>query len=67
MLQNEVYAPLMKKELRGSAYKASDGSPRTYKNVDLDYVYIEFEQEFHTWLEGGHVVAQVRTERSGLG
>ncbi|XP_014479416.1 PREDICTED: receptor-type tyrosine-protein phosphatase N2 isoform X2 [Dinoponera quadriceps] len=55
---NEVYAPLTKKELRDNMYKASD-APRTYKNVDLDYVYIEFEQEFHKWLEGEHVVAKV--------
>jgi len=40
-------------------YKTSDGQPETYKNVDLDYVYIEFEQEFHTWLEGEHVVNKV--------
>ncbi|XP_019886087.1 receptor-type tyrosine-protein phosphatase N2 isoform X1 [Ooceraea biroi] len=56
---NEIYAPLTKKELRGNAYKALDGSSRAYKNVDLDYVYIEFEQEFHKWLEGEHVVAKV--------
>ncbi|XP_025155504.1 receptor-type tyrosine-protein phosphatase N2 isoform X1 [Harpegnathos saltator] len=56
---NEVYAPLTKKELRGNMYKANDGPPKTYKNVDLDYVYIEFEQEFHKWLEGEHVVAKV--------
>ncbi|XP_029663204.1 uncharacterized protein LOC115235499 isoform X2 [Formica exsecta] len=55
---NEIYAPLTKKEL-GDVYKANDDSPRTYKNVDLDYVYIEFEQAFHKWLEGEHVVAKV--------
>ncbi|XP_072765719.1 receptor-type tyrosine-protein phosphatase-like N isoform X1 [Anoplolepis gracilipes] len=60
---NEVYAPLtkkrtMKKELHGT-YIGSEDPPRTYKNVDLDYVYIMFEQEFHTWLEGEHVVAKV--------
>jgi len=54
-----VYAPLIKKELRGDVYKTNDGRPETYKNVDLDYVYIEFEQEFHTWLEGEHVVTKV--------
>lgn len=41
-------------------YKMNDGPPMTYKNVDLDYVYIVFEQEFHKWLEGEHVVAKVR-------
>ncbi|EFN65526.1 Receptor-type tyrosine-protein phosphatase N2 [Camponotus floridanus] len=55
---NEIYAPLTKKELRGT-YKTNEDSSRTYKNVDLDYVYIIFEQEFHTWLEGGHVIAKV--------
>lgn len=50
----------MKKELRGNMYKMHSDLPKTYKNVDLDYVYIEFEQEFHTWLEGEHVVAKVR-------
>ncbi|XP_018342350.1 PREDICTED: receptor-type tyrosine-protein phosphatase N2 isoform X1 [Trachymyrmex septentrionalis] len=56
---NEVYAPLTKKELHSNMYRISDGRPETYKNVDLDYVYIEFEQEFHTWLEGEHVVNKV--------
>lgn len=57
---NDVYAPLTKKELRG--YK--DAPPKIYKNVDLDYVYIEFEQELHTWLEGKHVVAKVKSTRN---
>lgn len=52
---NEIYAPLTKKELRGNAYDNS----KAYKNVDLDYVYMEFEQGFHKWLEGEHVVAKV--------
>ncbi|XP_011688664.1 PREDICTED: uncharacterized protein LOC105450504 [Wasmannia auropunctata] len=57
---NEVYAPLTKKELRGNIYKTiNDDGSETYKNVDLDYVYIEFEQEFHTWSEGEHVVTKV--------
>ncbi|XP_012061922.1 PREDICTED: receptor-type tyrosine-protein phosphatase N2, partial [Atta cephalotes] len=56
---NEIYAPLTKKELNSNMYRTSDGQPETYKNVDLDYVYIEFEQEFHTWLEGEHVVNKV--------
>ncbi|TGZ55071.1 receptor-type tyrosine-protein phosphatase-like N [Temnothorax longispinosus] len=56
---NEVYAPLTKKELPGDTYKTSDDRSETYKNVDLDYVYIVFEQEFHTWVEGEHVVTKV--------
>ncbi|CAL1676925.1 unnamed protein product [Lasius platythorax] len=55
---NEVYAPLTKKELHGT-YNANEDPPRTYKNVDLDYVYIVFEQAFHTWLEGEHVVTKI--------
>ncbi|XP_018395926.1 PREDICTED: uncharacterized protein LOC108774340 isoform X2 [Cyphomyrmex costatus] len=56
---NEIYAPLTKKKLHDNMYKTNNGRPETYKNVDLDYVYIEFEQEFHTWLEGEHVVNKV--------
>ncbi|XP_032683793.1 receptor-type tyrosine-protein phosphatase N2 isoform X2 [Odontomachus brunneus] len=56
---NEVYAPLTKKELRGNMYKMNDEPPMTYKNVDLDYVYIVFEQEFHKWIDGEHVVTKV--------
>ncbi|KAG5321895.1 PTPR2 phosphatase, partial [Pseudoatta argentina] len=56
---NEIYAPLTKKELHNNMYRTSDDRSETYKNVDLDYVYIEFEQEFHTWLEGEHVVNKV--------
>ncbi|XP_011062953.1 PREDICTED: receptor-type tyrosine-protein phosphatase-like N isoform X1 [Acromyrmex echinatior] len=56
---NEIYAPLTKKELHSNMYRTSDDRSETYKNVDLDYVYIEFEQEFHTWLEGEHVVNKV--------
>ncbi|XP_029158182.1 uncharacterized protein LOC114930532 isoform X2 [Nylanderia fulva] len=55
---NEVYAPLTKKELRGT-YKANEDPSRTYKNVDLDYVYIMFEQTLHTWPEGEHVVEKI--------
>ncbi|KAL6260058.1 hypothetical protein P5V15_007597 [Pogonomyrmex californicus] len=56
---NEIYVPLTKKELRGNMYKTDDSRPESYNNVNLDYVYIEFEQEFHTWLEGVHVVNKV--------
>ncbi|KAF7406412.1 hypothetical protein HZH68_005781 [Vespula germanica] len=33
---------------------------KSYKNVDTDHVYIEFQQEFHTWVEGERVVDEVR-------
>ncbi|XP_067215133.1 receptor-type tyrosine-protein phosphatase N2 isoform X2 [Linepithema humile] len=56
---NEVYAPFTKKELRSNSHKASHEPPTTYKNVDLDYVYIEFEQEFHKWEQGAHVVTKI--------
>ncbi|XP_070524678.1 receptor-type tyrosine-protein phosphatase N2 isoform X1 [Cardiocondyla obscurior] len=56
---NEVYIPLTKKELHSDANKMSDDMSETYKNVDLDYVYIEFKQRFHEWLEGKHVVDEV--------
>lgn len=55
---------MIKKELRGNTYKMNDGQPETYKNVDLDYVYIMFEQEFHTWIEGEHVVTKVEQNRT---
>ncbi|XP_035734492.1 uncharacterized protein LOC118447101 isoform X1 [Vespa mandarinia] len=32
---------------------------KSYKNVDTDHVYIEFQQEFHTWEEGERVVDEV--------
>lgn len=55
---------MTKKELRSNIYKMNDDRSETYRNVDLDYVYIEFEQEFHTWLEGEHVVAKVEQNRT---
>ncbi|XP_014600401.1 PREDICTED: receptor-type tyrosine-protein phosphatase-like N isoform X1 [Polistes canadensis] len=45
----------VKKELKSSV-KSYEGS---YKNVDTDHVYIEFQQEFHTWSEGERVVNEV--------
>ena len=33
--------------------------PKSYNNVDLDHVYMEFQQPFHTWSEGEHVVKEV--------
>ncbi|XP_036143602.1 receptor-type tyrosine-protein phosphatase N2 isoform X2 [Monomorium pharaonis] len=53
---NQIYTSFTKKELRGNT---NDDRSEIYKNVDLDSVYIEFEQEFHTWLEGAHVVSKV--------
>uniref|UniRef100_A0ABD2WIF4 Receptor-type tyrosine-protein phosphatase N2 n=1 Tax=Trichogramma kaykai TaxID=54128 RepID=A0ABD2WIF4_9HYME len=32
---------------------------KTYENVDLDYVYIQFNQEFHSWSEGERIVNMV--------
>jgi hypothetical protein len=51
---------LTKKELHSYVDKPLDNLSEAYKNVDLDYVYIEFEQAFHKWLEGEHVIAKVK-------
>lgn len=46
----------MKKEV-GSGHEIEDA--KSYNNVDLDHVYVEFQQPFHTWSEGEHVVKEV--------
>ncbi|XP_054007884.1 receptor-type tyrosine-protein phosphatase N2 [Hylaeus anthracinus] len=57
---NEVLlGPFVKKEI-GTELEV-DNSPRSYNNVDLDHVYMEFRQPFHTWSEGEHVVTKVGT------
>ncbi|XP_076674923.1 tyrosine phosphatase IA-2 isoform X3 [Andrena cerasifolii] len=54
---NEVLlAPLVKKEV-ATGHEPED--PKSYNNVDLDHVYVEFQQAFHTWSEGEHVVKEV--------
>lgn len=53
-LQNDViYMPQVKKEIHNSKVSTS---PETYENVDLDHVYIQFNQEFNSWSEGERVV-----------
>ncbi|XP_024936443.1 receptor-type tyrosine-protein phosphatase N2 isoform X2 [Cephus cinctus] len=57
--QNDIlYPPLTKKEVKDNA-GISKPSENSYKNVDLDHVYIEFENTFLTWAEGEHVVKEV--------
>lgn len=34
-------------------------SSKSYNNIDLDHVYIEFQQPFHAWIEAKHVVQEV--------
>ena len=53
-----MYMPV-KKEMQIS--KFSNSLPKNYENVDLDHVYIEFNQEFHSWSEGERVVNLVST------
>lgn len=36
-----------------------EGPSKSYHNVDLDHVYMEAQQLFHTWSEGEHVVKEV--------
>ncbi|XP_076231985.1 tyrosine phosphatase IA-2 [Calliopsis andreniformis] len=52
---NEVLIPFVKKEVGIQP----ENSPKSYNNVDLDHVYVEFQQPFHTWPEGEHVVKEV--------
>lgn len=47
----------MKKEWKSNVHSFE----KSYKNVDTDHVYIEFQQEFHTWVEGERVVDEVLT------
>ncbi|XP_017755362.1 PREDICTED: receptor-type tyrosine-protein phosphatase N2 isoform X2 [Eufriesea mexicana] len=51
-----LLTPYVKKEAEAGQHTVNSNS---YNNVDLDYVYIEFQQEFHTWSEGEHVVKEV--------
>ncbi|KAL2720816.1 receptor-type tyrosine-protein phosphatase-like N isoform X1 [Vespula squamosa] len=46
----------VKKEWKSNVHSLE----KSYKNVDTDHVYIEFQQEFHTWSEGERVVDEVR-------
>ncbi|KAK2579239.1 hypothetical protein KPH14_008206 [Odynerus spinipes] len=52
---NMPLSVLVKKELKTSIHPLE----KSYKNVDTDHVYIEFQQEFHTWLDGAEVVSEV--------
>ncbi|XP_011500604.1 PREDICTED: receptor-type tyrosine-protein phosphatase N2 [Ceratosolen solmsi marchali] len=51
-----VHSPQVKKEIYNLKVSSS---PKTYENVDLDHVYIQFNQEFHSWSEGEIVVNTV--------
>ncbi|KAG7196665.1 hypothetical protein KM043_016002 [Ampulex compressa] len=55
---NEVLLAPVKKEVNSNLPEPKD-TARIYKNVDLDHVYMEFQQAFHTWSEGEHVVKEV--------
>ncbi|CAL7947394.1 unnamed protein product [Xylocopa violacea] len=54
---NDVLLPPLAKKEIGTVQQA-DG-PNSYDNVDLDHVYVEFLQPFHTWPEGEHVVKEI--------
>ncbi|KOX68668.1 Receptor-type tyrosine-protein phosphatase N2 [Melipona quadrifasciata] len=45
--------PYVKKEV------GQQGDSKSYNNVDLDHVYVEFQQPFHKWSDGEHVVKKV--------
>lgn len=47
--------PYVKKEV-GTGQQADS---KSYNNVDLDHVYVEFQQPFHKWSDGEHVVEKV--------
>nr|XP_033327168.1 receptor-type tyrosine-protein phosphatase N2 isoform X1 [Megalopta genalis] len=53
----ELLAPFVKKEVGNG--QPDETSTKSYRNVDLDHVYIEFQQPFHTWQEAEHVVKEV--------
>ncbi|XP_046621979.1 receptor-type tyrosine-protein phosphatase N2 isoform X1 [Neodiprion virginianus] len=50
--------PLVKKELTSSTHKLKT-TGNSYKNVDMDHVYMQFKGEFGTWSEGEHVINEV--------
>ncbi|XP_076291389.1 tyrosine phosphatase IA-2 isoform X2 [Lasioglossum baleicum] len=52
----ELFEPFVKKEVFGQSEESSSTS---YHNVDLDHVYVQFEQPIHVWAEGEHVVEEV--------
>nr|XP_012142192.1 PREDICTED: receptor-type tyrosine-protein phosphatase N2 isoform X1 [Megachile rotundata]XP_012142193.1 PREDICTED: receptor-type tyrosine-protein phosphatase N2 isoform X1 [Megachile rotundata] len=57
IFQNEViFSPFVKKEV-GAGHQSE--SLKSYNNVDLDHVYMVFQQPIHTWSEGEHVVKEV--------
>ncbi|XP_043524231.1 receptor-type tyrosine-protein phosphatase N2 isoform X3 [Frieseomelitta varia] len=45
--------PYVKKEVGQQA------DSKSYNNVDLDHVYVEFQEPFHKWSDGEHVVEKV--------
>lgn len=55
-----LYPPQSKKEL-GIVDSNNEDSRKNYKNVDLDHVYIDFEEPINIWMKGEHIVNE--TER----
>jgi hypothetical protein len=55
-----MHLPQVKKEIYNSKLNSS---PKTYENVDMDHVYIQFNQEFHSWSEGEIVVNTVSVHK----
>lgn len=51
--------PLVKKELNSNLHELNNPD-NSYKNVDMDHVYIQFKGNFHKWQEGADVVKEVR-------
>lgn len=50
-----LYPPQSKKEL-GTIYSNTEEPEKDYKNVDLDHVYIDFEEPINIWMKGEHIV-----------
>ncbi|KAF3421866.1 hypothetical protein E2986_11258 [Frieseomelitta varia] len=46
--------PYVKKEVGQQA------DSKSYNNVDLDHVYVEFQEPFHKWSDGEHVVEKTK-------
>ena len=54
-----LYPPLSKKELLGTSGSKIQNSLNNYKNVDLDHVYLDFEEPINVWVRGEHIVNEV--------
>lgn len=49
---------MVKKELNINTHKFHNPE-NSYKNVDMDHVYIQFKGQIHTWAEGEHIINEV--------